>query len=85
DCQRSTPVYRLSGPLWIGNRSIAAALELVALHFCANFSRLSKIAGQVKQKSNRFSLHSLATPNFERSFFTQLLAAEGRLYACIQT
>jgi hypothetical protein len=33
---------RLSGPLGSGNRSIAAALELVALHFCANFLRLSQ-------------------------------------------
>jgi hypothetical protein len=76
---------RLSGPLGSGNRSIAAVLELVALNFCANFSRLSEFAGQVKKKNSRFFLASLATPNFKRSFFTQLLAAEGRLYACIQT
>jgi hypothetical protein len=32
DCQRSTSVFRLSGPLWIAKRSLAAVLELVALH-----------------------------------------------------
>jgi len=42
---------RLSGPLGSGNRSLAAALELVALHFGANFLRLSKSNGLVKQIS----------------------------------
>jgi hypothetical protein len=46
---------RLSGPLGSGNRSIAAVLELVALNFCANFSRLSEFAGQVKKKFQDFS------------------------------
>jgi len=45
---------RLSGPLGSGNRSIAAVLELVALNFCANFSRLSEFAGQVKKKIQDF-------------------------------
>jgi hypothetical protein len=45
---------RLSGPLGSGNRSIAAALELVALHFCANSPKLSKFAGQVKQNLQDF-------------------------------
>jgi hypothetical protein len=38
---------RLSGPLGSGNHSIAVALELVALHFCANFLRLSQFAALV--------------------------------------
>jgi hypothetical protein len=46
--------YRLSGPLGSGNHSIAVALELVALHFCANFLRLSKFAAFVNL--NRFFL-----------------------------
>jgi hypothetical protein len=76
---------RLSGPLGSGNRSIAAALELVALHFCANFSRLSKIAGQVKQKSQDSSCLPLQHQTLKDRSSHSPLAAEGRLYACIQT
>jgi hypothetical protein len=36
---------------WIGNRSIAAALELVALCFGANFLRLSQIASPGQAQS----------------------------------
>jgi hypothetical protein len=42
---------RLSGPLGSGNHSIAVALELVALHFCANFLRLSQFAALVNLDS----------------------------------
>lgn len=48
DCQRSTPVYRLSGPFWIESAAavsgLSAVLELVALCFGANFLRLSNLA-----------------------------------------
>ena len=49
DCQRSTSVFRLSGPLWIAKRSLAAVLELVALHVCTRFLRISNLIGPVKE------------------------------------
>jgi hypothetical protein len=56
---------RLSGPLGSGNRSLAAALELVALHFGANFLRLSKLKGLVKKNRRifHFSYPHQSTPS----------------------
>src|ERR1700752_4477122 len=51
DCQRSTSVYRLSGPLWIAKRSLAAVLELVASQFSTHFLRLPEIESPVKPDS----------------------------------